>query len=362
MPDILRKAVPLKLPDWHHRLAERVAPCDFPRWCVRHALRMLTSVCRGGVPAPSRNPLSGAPLSRLILDFACAFAHTTLARIARPRWGVRRCADLAFHPLTSPAAGAFMPAYRHRPATHCQKPDPYGQCRTHIRDTCRAHAFAQALGCTEVYGFCTGVYGFRTAATALRRTHPHATLVGPQGEATTVFHDTSSLGGIGDVPTHVRQRRQRVVPVPVTRLCESIGDSLFARLLCTDDDRRGLFANIVNRPLSGALRQRKPTRSLSCRLRAPTTSRQVRVDLVWEFLTWRPEQLSCRTNSFRQFRTVMDVADGRGGLGIPGDRNASNAAAAKFRSSTDRAFLRRRTRGLLCGGRWPAPSLKRVVP
>ena len=223
MPDILRKAVPLKLPESRHRLAERVALCDFPRWSVRHALRMLTSVCRGGVPAPSRNPLSGAPLSRPILDFGCAFAHAALAYDARPRWGVRRCADLAFHPLTSPAAGAFMQAYRRRPATHCQEPDPYGQCRTRMRDASRAHA----LGCTEVYGNCTGVYGFTMVPSGLRRTHPHAALVGPQGEATTtVFYDTSSLGGIGGWFTRVRQHLGRLVPEPVTRPC-------------TDDDRRG---------------------------------------------------------------------------------------------------------------------------
>ena len=175
----------------------------------------------------------------------------------------------------------------------------------------------------------------------LRRTHPHVAFAGPQGEATTtVFYDTSSLGGIGGVPTNDRQHLRGVVPDPATRPCG-------------DDDRRGLTADSVNRPLSGALRQRKPTRSLSCGLRAPTTSRQVRVDLVCEFPTWRPEQPSCRTDSFRQFRTVMDVADGWGGPGIPGDRNASNATAAKLRSGTDPAFLRSRGRGFYAGADSP---------
>ena len=345
MPDILRKAVPLKLPESRHRLAERVALCDFPRWCVRHALRMLTSVCRGGVPAPSRNPLSGAPLSRLILDFAGAFAHAVLTHDARLRWGVRRCADLAFHPLTSPAAGGFMPTYRRRPATHCQEPDPYGQCRTHIRDTSRAHA----LGCTEVYGNCTGVYGFTMVPSGLRRTHPHAALVGPQGETTTVLYDTSSLGGIGGVPTNDRQHLPGVVPYPVTQLCG-------------DDDRRGLTADSVNRPLSGGSRQQKPTRS---------------------FFVWTTSADGIAASSRRSCGRISDTGDQSNCLAGPialcrPHRYGCRGRMGRPRESRRPEWLQchccqiafghrsglpaQPGSGPLCGSRWPAPSLKPVLP
>ena len=155
MPDILRKAVPLKLPESRRRLAQRAQLCDLPRWCVRHALRMLTSVCRGGVPAPSRNPLSGAPLSRLILDFAGAFAHAAAHARRVPALG---CAEVVCQANWHKAGGGSPPERRPNRATFPREPcagsrEGAGEAsvavrtgramehRNHIRSGCRGFHF-----------------------------------------------------------------------------------------------------------------------------------------------------------------------------------------------------------------------------
>ena len=68
------------------RIVCRLALHDLSRWCVSHALRMLASVCRGGIPVPSRKPLSGAL-------FPWPRPDRLRKSLAHARWGVRRCAE-----------------------------------------------------------------------------------------------------------------------------------------------------------------------------------------------------------------------------------------------------------------------------
>ena len=50
------------VPTTVHRVERVIASCftlyDLPRWCVTHALNMLASVCRGGIPVPSLKDLA----------------------------------------------------------------------------------------------------------------------------------------------------------------------------------------------------------------------------------------------------------------------------------------------------------------
>ena len=187
------------VPTTWRRVERVIARCftlyDLPRWCVTHALNMLASACRGGIPVPSLKDLARQVRGERILRAFDDGADYSLTRCHDLTPGASSRSPTPAEPqaATDPSTGkeitvaflkvptiagtpGFPPAAR-TPVSMGQAGTP-GTRHREPHFPASATAFphtprARALGCADVCGSCTEMYGFGMAPTDLERTHPH---------------------------------------------------------------------------------------------------------------------------------------------------------------------------------------------
>ena len=130
----------LNVSEPRHRLARCPALYDLRHWCVRHALRMVAALRRGGFREALRRPRSGGPFARQRRD-------RSRARLARARVGV-------YGGVRFRHGAADFVCRSGKPATSriLSSGAPFARPAAALFQTSRAISRAHALGCTVVHG------------------------------------------------------------------------------------------------------------------------------------------------------------------------------------------------------------------